>query len=430
MKKILMFILLLFVPFIVKAEARNLVPVVKYNTGFAYAYPKDGYIYGVRGTNNGKYLEKMNIKGETVYDIPMVSNTDNHSYNVFTLNNNIFVIDAIEREERYHYDVYLLKYDIETGEKLDEISFEDFYTTNIGRSINYDDDRVQLFDMEQRKYYIVDTSNFNHYESTTKVLTYDFTIFEAQFEHDVHEVVDVSTVEGLKDFMLENGSDAPYVYETNDYYFFPYLTNTNMEGYMDKELKNFGVLDILDNGNIFKESTEIIGYTSRFDMEYQLETIYQLNEKQIVLIYQKFETRCMTAYHPDSYQPGPCGGFNAVVAIYDTIYNVTTKTDGNGEVKVSSNSNFEGDGVTFEIIPKEGYVLSEVKVTDANGNVVTFKDYKFTMPSADVTIEAKFVKSATNPNTKDLIGLFITIIVLSLITFVYNFVNKERKETI
>lgn len=109
----------------------------------------------------------------------------------------------------------------------------------------------------------------------------------------------------------------------------------------------------------------------------------------------------------------------AAIAKYHLPYNVVSKTDGNGEIIISSVSNYAGTDVTFEVTPKEGYILGEVKVTDVNGNVVTFTDYKFTMPSADVTIEVTFVKDVKNPETMDLIigiaivaviGVFILVI--------------------
>ena len=90
-------------------------------------------------------------------------------------------------------------------------------------------------------------------------------------------------------------------------------------------------------------------------------------------------------------------------------YAIDTKTTGQGDIKVVSRSE-AGEGVTFEVIPKEGYVLGEVKVTDMNGNVLTFKDYTFTMPSSDVLIEVTFLPK--NPLTVDKLFLLIPILVL------------------
>ena len=90
-------------------------------------------------------------------------------------------------------------------------------------------------------------------------------------------------------------------------------------------------------------------------------------------------------------------------------YAIDTKTTGQGDIKVVSRSE-AGEGVTFEVIPKEGYVLGEVKVTDMNGNVLTFKDCTFTMPSSDVLIEVTFLPK--NPLTVDKLFILIPILVL------------------
>ena len=89
------------------------------------------------------------------------------------------------------------------------------------------------------------------------------------------------------------------------------------------------------------------------------------------------------------------------IAASDLRFVIQTKTDSHGTIKVSQDTSAAGDEITFEIVPDKGYVLSEVKVTDALGNVIKFKDYKFTMPDANVLIEVSFVPD--NPNT----GTFI-----------------------
>ncbi len=105
-------------------------------------------------------------------------------------------------------------------------------------------------------------------------------------------------------------------------------------------------------------------------------------------------------------------------------YQITPKVQGEGEIKVIDRSAAGGE-VTFEVTPKEGYVLSVVKVTDAAGNVITFTDYTFTMPSSDVTIEAVFVPG--NPNTTDIaiMGIIIVGILFGAIA-VINYKKVKR----
>lgn len=75
-------------------------------------------------------------------------------------------------------------------------------------------------------------------------------------------------------------------------------------------------------------------------------------------------------------------------------FNVSTKTDGNGTIEVETSA-FSYNEVTFKITPNEGYELVEAKVTDENGVVLAYTDDTFTMPSANVTIEATFKKIET-----------------------------------
>ena len=74
---------------------------------------------------------------------------------------------------------------------------------------------------------------------------------------------------------------------------------------------------------------------------------------------------------------------------------------------------------------KEGYVLGVVKVTDKDGNVLTFTDYKFTMPSSDVTIEATFLPE--NPETSDLITYIILLFGLTTLFIIYIKNEQKRK---
>ena len=96
--------------------------------------------------------------------------------------------------------------------------------------------------------------------------------------------------------------------------------------------------------------------------------------------------------------------------------NIKTNVVGKGNVTVVESS-LAGNDVTFKVEPQDGYVLSVVKVVDQEGNILTFTDYTFTMPSADVTIEAIFIK---NPDTLDKVIVFFLIFVVScLIIKVY-----------
>ena len=119
--------------------------------------------------------------------------------------------------------------------------------------------------------------------------------------------------------------------------------------------------------------------------------------------------------------------------VYRMIYDIETKVSkGKGKVEVVPHSR-KGEGITFKVSPGEGYVLGEVTVTDANGNTVKFHDYTFTMPSANVTIEAAIVKkeaSIINPETKGFIAsTFVSIFIISMIV-IFTFYKKIKAKQI
>ncbi len=107
-------------------------------------------------------------------------------------------------------------------------------------------------------------------------------------------------------------------------------------------------------------------------------------------------------------------------------YIIETKTDGNGEVTAEKVQAQGGEVIKFTVKPNEGYVLGSVKVTDSTGKVVVFKDYTFTMPNANVLIEATFVK--VNPKTADVI--ITTATLLFILSFIVIMIQKKRIDKI
>lgn len=102
------------------------------------------------------------------------------------------------------------------------------------------------------------------------------------------------------------------------------------------------------------------------------------------------------------------------VTYFSQIFNISTKTDGNGEINVEKIRVSTGEAVKFTVTPKEGYVLNAVKVIDSKGNVVTFKNNTFVMPASDVIVEATF--SPINPltSTGGIIWTVITMMLLAI----------------
>ena len=115
--------------------------------------------------------------------------------------------------------------------------------------------------------------------------------------------------------------------------------------------------------------------------------------------------------------------------IYLLKYDIETIVkEGKGNVKAETVLAPEGELIKFTVTPEEGYVLGEVKVTDTNGNVVYFTDNTFTMPNANVLIEATFVKveEKKNPETTDIAIISISIIAIAAI-IIFLTSNKKLK---
>ena len=106
-------------------------------------------------------------------------------------------------------------------------------------------------------------------------------------------------------------------------------------------------------------------------------------------------------------------------------YEIKTETDGNGQIKVEKEIAAGGEVIRFTVEPAEGYVLGELKVIDADGNVINVESNSFTMPNANVTIVASFVK--INPNTSDIaLTLALTGLIVSGILMVYSYKKKSE----
>ena len=116
------------------------------------------------------------------------------------------------------------------------------------------------------------------------------------------------------------------------------------------------------------------------------------------------------------------------IAASDLDYKIDTKTDGHGSITVEKIRAHGGEVVKFTIKPEEGYVLGVVKVTDADGNVVYFTDYTFTMPNANVLIEATFVKKSIVPNAETADIAITVVVLLAIITggFTLSYMRRLR----
>lgn len=103
--------------------------------------------------------------------------------------------------------------------------------------------------------------------------------------------------------------------------------------------------------------------------------------------------------------------------------NIETKVIGEGKGTIEAiKSGRKGEEITFKVTPEKGYVLGEVRVTDKTGNTIIFTNNTFTMPNADVTIEAIFV-----PENSDTADIEIITIVGLLVICGFVVLNSIKK---
>ncbi len=202
-----------------------------------------------------------------------------------------------------------------------------------------------------------------------------------------------------------------YTYENNDYKF---LNESNVEVVYDAIEYKDNIVALLYNMD------EEEAYMVVFDWdgnELSRESLDNYNVTKPGRTYLRNTTDGFILVNPKT---GSCGVTRGLsdcysnVTYFSQVFNVTTKTDGNGEISIEKIKVPSGEAVKFTVTPKEGYVLNAVKVIDSKGNVVTFKNNTFVMPASDVIVEATF--SPINPltSTGGIIWTVITMMLLAI----------------
>ena len=359
-------------------------------------------------------------------------------------------------------------YSILLDEKLNILKYNEFKNT----SMDYIYPNDSYFLESKDNYIIIDLYNFN-----TIIVKKDLSIFN---EYSIDELTEDQVKEYWQDYYIiyklyeenpENPREYYNIVNNNQYTLLAYydykqkingieIYDKNYNQILDQqintqnqiiaELTNGGYYIMTENDisdrdecrreNMCTSQIELTKYNFQKEKEYseELQTLvsdgyeYYYNEGRKITNLKKVNNGLIML---SNYVVRPSGeilpdpdeviiGELPTITKYYFTYDISTKTDGNGTIKVLSTAK-SGEGVTFEITPKEGYVLGVVKVTDKDGNVLTFTDYKFTMPSSDVTIEATFLPE--NPETSDLITYIILLFGLTTLFIIYIKNEQKRK---
>ncbi len=363
-----------------------------------------------------------------------------------------------------NYTIYLILLD----EELNILKYNEFKNT----SMDYIYPNNSYFLESKDNYIIINLNNFN-----TIIVKKDLSTFN---EYSMDELTADQVKEYWQDYYIiyklyeenpENSKEYYNIVNNNQYTLLAYydykqkisgieIYDKNYNQILDQqinttnqiiaELTNDGYYIITENDisdrdecryeNMCTSQIELTKYNFQKEKEYseELQTLvsygyeYYYNEGRKITTLKKVNNGLIML---SNYIASPKGkavqnpdevikGILPTITKYYFTYDISTKTDGNGTIKVLSAAK-SGEGVTFEITPKEGYVLGVVKVTDKDGNVLTFTDYKFTMPSSDVTIEATFLPE--NPETSDLIIYIILLFGLTTMFIIYIKNEQKRK---
>ena len=116
---------------------------------------------------------------------------------------------------------------------------------------------------------------------------------------------------------------------------------------------------------------------------------------------------------------------------YDLSYDVEIVNSSNGEVTYETKVDEDGRSyVELKVVPKDGYSVEEIIVTDINGNRIEVINNRFLKPLTDVKIEVKYVKGEYLPIPDTFLGKSVSLIIIGLILVSLGFytINYVRQE--
>ena len=441
MKKKILLLILLLVPFLVSAKEEISYELTKENSnGFLFLGEEDNQYLVYDVPNNGPRVTYYQPNGKKVSseyvepkeDFELMQKINEHNSRGSYINKVDDQVVELEvyksaiglyNEEKDAYEIvnyldlsakdqkkytgkYHLLYEL-MAEKTPDIKYKfdvkddcivvykTVYANNIRRYI-------EVYDFEENK--LLSKKMLNDSYVVADANEYGIYVLEAYYDNKVIEELTKYDLKGKEEYtkdltdLLDEDFDYNNLY--NLYNLYPSALDIVNNGF---------IVSVSDNNCVTKEKRKLeIGYDPCLPV---IRDRIDVNPIDLDPILEKGKE---SLKHPLA--PGKI--FPIALIKFDIDYEITTKTEGNGTVKVLSRSE-AGNGVTFEVTPQEGYVLSVVKVTDANGNVIEFTDYKFTMPSSDVLIEAVFVPE--NPYTADIAiaGIVLVAIVFGVVALKY-----------
>ena len=220
----------------------------------------------------------------------------------------------------------------------------------------------------------------------------------------VNDEVDTSLL--TTEVFIETYGDEKYIYLFNDveYSFELIGTGTGTMTYYVQDIAIDGTIleeksyqnVVLSNG---KEMASNVGGTTNTP-DIHLYVLGENDEPIKIVLPDGNGTEIPIAPTEPSEPTYPTGGGSATPS-----YSISVPTDfTGGSVSVTPSHASAGSTVIITATPEDGYVLDQLKVTDANGDELVLTDkgngnYSFTMPSKRVNMEASFKEMPKNPFT-------------------------------
>ena len=418
LKHLVFFILLMFPVFV---SAKNIIMTLDYQTntnaytdgtiGDIFVYSMNDYYFIYYDNYNSGAVDVRNYlavdkKGKTFYAEIDIYNTE-----VLFAGTKVYIISWDRSHTSSSYDQIVIdEINPKTHDVIKTLRIDNTYSTSYSyfRNTFYNEHGI-VIETYKAGIFLVDFENGTH-EKVDE--TYSYNNFEYPYEQKK-----VSTEEYEK-FMkrIKESEEIKY--------------NTSHIDYAVEYEDNYFTLIVSKEGELLLVYTDKNNETEVRSIKVNNEELANYGIGNAALV---SEEDGINVFLVAGGEPCPRGieiptacfaNGDIIMQHYKLKYNINTKINGNGTVTAKQTVADSGEEVTFTVEPKEGYVLDEVKVTDANGNVVVFTDYTFTMPSADVTIEATFIKEVDNSETSDS-TIMMFIATMSILIFIA--ANYKRK---
>ena len=118
---------------------------------------------------------------------------------------------------------------------------------------------------------------------------------------------------------------------------------------------------------------------------------------------------------------------------YNLNFDVETVLSNDGELTYETKVDEDGrEYVELKVVPKDGYSVKEIIVTDLNGNRIEVTNNKFYKPVNDVKIEVKYIKGEYLPIpdtslSKSLTLVLIGVLLVILGSYTISYIKKDKK---